>query len=61
LKKIKAKVEAEHKIPRPIMSDVSVLPVTPKGEKLDDHFGAEIDASPYGPQPTLIMKVFVNK
>jgi len=31
------------------MSETTLLPVTPKGEKLDDHFGAEIDASPYGP------------
>jgi len=42
------------------MSDVSLLPVTPKGEKLDDHFGAEVGASPYGPQPTLIMKDAVS-
>jgi len=31
------------------MSETTLLPVTPKGEKLDDHFGAEVDASPYGP------------
>jgi hypothetical protein len=30
--------------------------VTPKGAYLDNHFGAEIDASPYGPQPTLVSK-----
>lgn len=62
--KLKAKAEAtaqsKTKIPRPIMSETKLLPVTPKGEKLDDHFGAEPDASPYGPQPTLIMKDAVS-
>jgi len=42
------------------MSETTLLPVTPKGLKLDNHFGAEIDASPYGPQPTLIMKDAVS-
>jgi len=33
-----------------------VLPRTPKGDLLSDHFGANSDGSPYGPQPTLIRK-----
>ena len=31
------------------MLGVPILPITPKGEKLDDHFGAAVEASPYGP------------
>jgi hypothetical protein len=32
------------------------LPSTPKGASLSDHYGAIPEASPYGPQPTLIKK-----
>lgn len=53
--KAKAHAKTQTKIPRHI-SPTTLLPVTPKGEKLDNHFGAEIERSPYGPQPTLVSK-----
>jgi hypothetical protein len=30
--------------------------VTPKGAILDNHFGADVERSPYGPQPTLVSR-----
>lgn len=35
------------------ISDKFVLPTTPKGLDLNNHYGADPEASPYGPQPTL--------
>jgi len=49
------KTAMKTKIPRKI-SSTTLLPVTPKGTYLDNHFGAEVDHSPYGPQPTLVSR-----
>lgn len=36
----------------------NLLPKTPKGLTLNNHFGARPNQSPYGPQPELVKKVF---
>lgn len=37
-----------------------LLPGTPKGSTLKNHYGADPNDSPYGPQPTLIRKEVIT-
>lgn len=47
--------------PEIIMSpNHEMLPGTPKGTTLKNHYGASPDDSPYGPQPTLIRKEVIT-
>lgn len=48
--RVKSGVESSSKTKIPTHKlGTGLLPITPKGEQLDNHFGSQVETSPYGP------------